>query len=55
MANATWASISSQPLKFGYNFASGRTNRERQSVANAKEESRAILAICSRMSRRGLR
>jgi hypothetical protein len=43
------ASISSQPLKFGYNFASGKTNRERQSVANANEESQAILAIWNRV------
>jgi hypothetical protein len=43
------ASISSQPLKFGYNFASGKTNRERQSVANAREESRAILLIWKRV------
>lgn len=39
------ASITGKPLKFGYNFASGRTNRERQSLAYAAEESRAILAI----------
>lgn len=39
------ASITKKPLKFGYNFSSGATNRERQSVAGAKEESRAILAI----------
>lgn len=42
------ASITNEPLKFGYNFASGRTNRERQSVAGADEEARAILAIWSR-------
>jgi hypothetical protein len=43
------ASISGQPLKFGYNFASGKTNRERQSVAGTDEESRAILAIWDRV------
>ncbi|KPM39023.1 hypothetical protein AK830_g7545 [Neonectria ditissima] len=43
------ASITNQPLKFGYNFASGKTNRERQSVTNAAEEARAILAIWSRV------
>ncbi|KAK4238256.1 hypothetical protein C8A03DRAFT_43955 [Achaetomium macrosporum] len=43
------ASITGKPLRFGYNFASGRTNRERQSVAGADEEARAILAIWSRV------
>ncbi|KAG7289904.1 hypothetical protein NEMBOFW57_006281 [Staphylotrichum longicolle] len=43
------ASITNEPLKFGYNFASGTTNRERQSVANAGEESKAILAIWSKV------
>jgi hypothetical protein len=41
------ASITNRPLKFGYNFAFGRTNRGRQSVAGANEESKAILAIWS--------
>lgn len=41
------ASITNRPLQFGYNFASGRTNRERQSVASAEEESKAIFAIWS--------
>ena len=41
------ASITSLPLKFGYNFAHGKTNRERQSVAGAGEEAEAILAIWS--------
>ncbi|GAB1315574.1 hypothetical protein MFIFM68171_05784 [Madurella fahalii] len=39
------ASVTNQPLKFGYNLAFGRTNCERQSLASAEEESRAILAI----------
>jgi len=39
------ASITNRPLRFGYNFANGRTNRERQSVYGASEESAAILAI----------
>lgn len=39
------ASITDHPLMFGYNFAHGRTNRERQSVAGAGEEAEAILAI----------
>lgn len=39
------ASITGKPLKFGYNFASGNTNRDRQSVANAHEESQAISSI----------
>jgi hypothetical protein len=43
------ASITNQALKFGYNFASGTTNRERQSVAGADEESRTILAIWARV------
>ncbi len=41
------ASITDGPLKFGYNFASGSTNRERQSVSGADEEATAILAIWS--------
>jgi len=43
------ASITNLPLKFGYNFASGLTNRERQSLAGAKEEANAILAIWSKV------
>lgn len=42
------ASITDQPLKFGYNFASGHTNRERQSVGSADEEARAITGIWSK-------
>ena len=41
------ASITNQPLKFGYNFAFGTTNRERQSVSGANEEAKAILKIWS--------
>jgi hypothetical protein len=43
------ASITNRPLKFGYNFASGTTNRERQSIASAREESTHILAIWSQV------
>jgi hypothetical protein len=43
------ASITNHPLRFGYNFASGRTNRERQSVSGADEEARAIFAIWSKV------
>ena len=43
------ASRTNRPLKFGYNFASGTTNRERQSVVNTREESRHILAIWSKV------
>lgn len=39
------ASITNRPLRFGYNFAHGKTNRERQSVADAVEEGMAILLI----------
>jgi hypothetical protein len=41
------ASITNKELQFGYNFADGKTNRERQSVANAYKESQAIFAIWS--------
>ncbi|KXX81532.1 hypothetical protein MMYC01_202497 [Madurella mycetomatis] len=41
----TSASITTQPLKFGYNFASGSTNSEKNSVTSIEEESRSILAI----------
>lgn len=43
------ASVTNEPLKFGYNFASGTTNRERQSLAGAGKESKAILAIWSKV------
>ncbi len=48
-ASTPWrsASITARPLRFGYNFAPGRTNRERESVGGADEEARAILAIWS--------
>ncbi|KAI0383054.1 hypothetical protein F5Y04DRAFT_279296 [Hypomontagnella monticulosa] len=39
------ASRTGKKLKYGYNFANGITNRERESVASADDESRAILAI----------
>lgn len=45
------ASITGCPLGFGYNFASGKTNRERQSLANAEKESKAICKILSEASR----
>lgn len=39
------ASISGYPLSFGYNFANGKTDRERRSLMNAFEESKAICGI----------
>lgn len=39
------ASITGKPLHYGYNFANGVTNRERQSIAAADDETRAILSI----------
>ncbi|KAK8049323.1 hypothetical protein PG994_011053 [Apiospora phragmitis] len=39
------ASITGKPLRFGYNFADGSTNRDRQSLAGAKDEARAIFSI----------
>ncbi|KAL1905472.1 hypothetical protein Sste5344_008831 [Sporothrix stenoceras] len=39
------ASMTGRQLRYGYNFAFGTTNRERTSVANGGEESRAIIAI----------
>jgi hypothetical protein len=44
----TSASRTSVPLKFGYNFSSGATNRERSLMANANEESERISAIWGR-------
>lgn len=41
------ASITGRPLWFGYNFAGGQTNRERESVKTASEESRAMCLILS--------
>ncbi|CAK7204861.1 hypothetical protein SEUCBS139899_007623 [Sporothrix eucalyptigena] len=39
------ASKTSLPLRFGYNFAYGRTERDRKTVLSADEEARAMLAI----------
>ncbi|KAJ0120105.1 hypothetical protein J7T55_000958 [Diaporthe amygdali] len=39
------ASMTRKPLKFGYNFARGHTNRDRQSVTDASDESSAIWQI----------
>jgi len=39
------ASMSGKELKFGYNFVSGQTNRDRQVMSSAREESRAMLHI----------
>ncbi|KAG6362559.1 hypothetical protein INS49_007651 [Diaporthe citri] len=41
------ASITGFPLRFGYNFAGGQTNRERESVNTTSEESRAMCQILS--------
>lgn len=41
------ASITGRRLLFGYNFADGRTNRERQSVATASDESKGMCRIIS--------
>ena len=38
------ASITGKPLMFGYNFAAGWTNRDRQSMASMRDESKAILS-----------
>ncbi|KAM0744660.1 hypothetical protein ACQRIT_000044 [Beauveria bassiana] len=42
------ASVTNKPLRYGYNFAAGTTNRERQSVAGAYEESATIIDIWSK-------
>ncbi|KAH8174636.1 hypothetical protein LIA77_06055 [Sarocladium implicatum] len=39
------ASITTLHLKFGYNFANGETNRERQSIVGSRAEGLAIMAI----------
>lgn len=39
------ASVTNRCLRFGYNFAYGHTNRERQSITGALAEGKAILAI----------
>ncbi|KAK9769300.1 hypothetical protein SCAR479_14033 [Seiridium cardinale] len=41
------ASMSGKPLRYGYNFAEGTTNRDRQSVADAHEESQNIQEVWS--------
>ncbi|KAI0145913.1 hypothetical protein F4776DRAFT_660789 [Hypoxylon sp. NC0597] len=41
------ASITGKKLKYGYNFANGVTNRERESMAGVDDESRAIISIWS--------
>lgn len=41
------ASLTGFPLWFGYNFADGHTNRERKSLKNPSEESRAMCQILS--------
>ncbi|KAI1777858.1 hypothetical protein F4818DRAFT_439180 [Hypoxylon cercidicola] len=46
--NGRSASITGKVLRYGYNFATGATNRERESMAAADEESRAILYIWDR-------
>ncbi|KAH6988526.1 hypothetical protein EDB80DRAFT_730218 [Ilyonectria destructans] len=48
-SNGASASITGRPLKFGYNFSHGATNRERQSVKSANEEGVAILNIWDRV------
>ncbi|KAH7133706.1 hypothetical protein EDB81DRAFT_805007 [Dactylonectria macrodidyma] len=48
-SNGTSASITGRPLKFGYNFSDGATNRERQSMKGAREEGAAILNIWDRV------
>ncbi|KAK7908275.1 hypothetical protein PG985_015578 [Apiospora marii] len=39
------ASITGKALNFGYNFAHGNTNRDRQSLAGGYDEAKAIFAI----------
>ncbi|KAI8678820.1 hypothetical protein NCS55_00604500 [Fusarium keratoplasticum] len=39
------ASMTGKPLKYGYNFQNGTTNRDRRTLGSAEEEGRAILAI----------
>ena len=43
-----YASLTNKPLKYGYNFSSGVTDRERRSVAGVDEESAAIWRIWSK-------
>lgn len=39
------ASTTNRPLRFGYNFAQGQTNRERQVVTGPNKEAKSIFAI----------
>lgn len=39
------ASMTGKPLKYGYNIASGSTNRERTHLSSAHDEGKAIMAI----------
>ncbi|KAJ4325301.1 hypothetical protein N0V84_003522 [Fusarium piperis] len=39
------ASMTGRPLKYGYNFENGTTNRDRRTLSSAEEEGRAILKI----------
>ncbi|KAK8089320.1 hypothetical protein PG997_004281 [Apiospora hydei] len=43
------ASITGKYLRFGYNFAHGDTNRDRQSLIGASDEARAIFAIWAKV------
>lgn len=43
------ASVSGHPLKYGYNFAKGKTDRDRHNMASANEESKAIHDIWRRV------
>jgi hypothetical protein len=45
------ASVTGKPLMFGYNFASGATNRERMSVSSHAEESMFMFRIWNRVLR----
>lgn len=48
LKKSTWyssASVTGKPLKFGYNFQNGSTNRERQQIEGPNAESKAILSI----------
>src|SRR3569833_474822 len=42
------ASVTGKELSFGYNFGSGKTNRAREALATAADESQAILSIWNR-------
>lgn len=48
-SESTSASMTGKPLKYGYNFQDGTTNRERQSVGETMEETRAILSIWNKV------